>query len=565
MVGCSDSASKENTDLDGFIAELDGKSIDEIKEEINSSVSQFEQFLKFFDSAFANEIEKIKKDDERYEPKFKVDTSGINNALNQFDNVLFTQNFQDGASQLTFTKNDSDVKKPMELGEGVSQLFIPNKIYYHSGVVRTDSVADYELDFTFQENWGQAIPIDSIDIAYNVTYIKDYDVIELSLDKPKVSYKGGEIKLVQAKNNYVYLTFSDTISSPIKIQGLNDKGEVLSSSGYSNNKVAPGEGKTVFKEMLSHLKKVQKKLNDDDFKNTAEFQKYLKKNLGKLDYFNDTDGLFHSQRYYYGTVKSLKLYFSNTSETRDMKFTARNEMSFENDAELFPMETENGLVFLNNKGQSEFEIASFSVVEKITGNFYEDADHYFYLNRTQKRLDTLLVYNIEAFNYGLMGVRPEQDDDNYSLFNSENKLVSDKTYTSLKNVGAALFGLRDDKFYALDDNGNETYLPGINRIYGELSDDRIMASNKDYIGFINSKGKIVIPFKYKDAKDFEDGITAVQFGGTYKLIDVNGKVLVDTEEDYINFFGEDEDGKRIYKFDYGKKVYNYKGELIDED
>ena len=50
--------------------------------------------------------------------------------------------------------------------------------------------------------------------------------------------------------------------------------------------------------------------------------------------------------------------------------------------------------------------------------------------------------------------------------------------------------------------------------------------------------------------------------GTYKIIDLNGKVLFDTKEDDIDFLRKDDQEKRIYSFDNGKTSYNYKRELI---
>ena len=46
-VGCTNSTSKDTSDLDAYIAALDDKSIAEIKEEINSTIDQFEQFVNF--------------------------------------------------------------------------------------------------------------------------------------------------------------------------------------------------------------------------------------------------------------------------------------------------------------------------------------------------------------------------------------------------------------------------------------------------------------------------------------------------------------------------------------
>ena len=566
VVGCSKSQPIDNEELDHFISKLDDKSLEEIKEEMNSNVKQFESFSKFFESTFSNDIEIINKEDEKYEEEFKIDTSGFGKALHQFNDVVFVQTYEDYESQLEFSKNNSDSSKPMNLGEGVSQIFIPNKIYYHDGEVRTDSISNYDVDFTFDESWGKTKPIDSIDITYKVTYVKDYDVVEISVDNPTASYNGGEISLVKAEGNYIYFTMSDTLPAPVRIQGYNKEGKVLDRSGYSNNGVAPGEMESVFTEMLSYLKKLQEKLNDDDFENTAEFQEYLKDNLSNIEFFNDNDGIFQRQYYYHGKVKALKLYFEKDSENREIIFTARNYKPFKDSDDLIAMETEDATVLLNNKGEQVITLNGFDGLENIGGNFYEDYNHFYYLNRTEKQLDTLLVYDIKALSNGLIGILPEQENEHYTLVTSNNIPIGSNSYWLLQEVGNIVFGITiDDKHFILDENANAMLLPGVTKVYDKQSDDRIMVSNTDRkIGFMNSKGKLVIPFKYDDAKDFEDGLTAVKFNDTYKLIDTNAKVLVDTEEDYINFFGEDDNKKRIYKFDYGKKSYNYKGELIEK-
>ena len=56
VVGCSKSQPIDNEELDHFISKLDDKSLEEIKEEMNSNVKQFESFSKFFESKFSNDI-----------------------------------------------------------------------------------------------------------------------------------------------------------------------------------------------------------------------------------------------------------------------------------------------------------------------------------------------------------------------------------------------------------------------------------------------------------------------------------------------------------------------------
>jgi len=60
IIGCSDTTSnKENLELDAFISDFDDKSIDEIREEVNSNISQLESFTAFFDESFENKIVRI--------------------------------------------------------------------------------------------------------------------------------------------------------------------------------------------------------------------------------------------------------------------------------------------------------------------------------------------------------------------------------------------------------------------------------------------------------------------------------------------------------------------------
>ncbi|MCL5246621.1 WG repeat-containing protein [Cellulophaga sp. 20_2_10] len=566
VVSCTKNQSKDNTELNEFISALDNKPLEEIKEEVNTNIKQFESMAKFFNGSFSNDIKTIDKEDEKYEEPFKVDTTGIGKALNQFKNVKFSQTYSYYKSDLQFIGTNNDNEGPIKLGQGVTQTFIPEKIYYHDGEVRTDSIEDYELDFHFNEDWGKAKAIDSVDITFKVDYVKDYDVVEISSDNPTVQYKGGEINFVKAEGNYIYFTLSDTIASPVKVQGHNEEGKVLDRSGYSNNGVAPGDEEDILTEMLGYFKKLQGKLNDDDFKDTAELQEYLKDNLSSVDFFNDDDGIFHKQYYYYGTVKSVKLFFKKDSKTQETTFTAYNHQPTKKNDALIAMQTEDAIVFIDNNGEPKITIQGAGGLESIGGNFYEDYSHFYHLNKAEEKLDTLLVYSVEAFSNGLVGILPEQESDNYTLVTQDNKPIGSKLYWQVKEIDNLVFGITyDDKYYLLDEHANATLLPGIHKIYDTVENDRLMVSDTNSkIGFMNSKGKLVIPCKYSDAKDFEDGITTVAFNGTYKLIDTNGKVLLDTEEDDLDFLQKDDNEKRIYSFNYGRKKYNYKGELIEE-
>lgn len=93
-----------------------------------------------------------------------------------------------------------------------------------------------------------------------------------------------------------------------------------------------------------------------------------------------------------------------------------------------------------------------------------------------------------------------------------------------------------------------------------------MVSNKNYVGFINTNGKIIVLIKYDihyHPKDFKDGSTIVKLKNINKIIDVNGEILINTKPDNTYFLCKDKEGKRIYSIDSNK--YNYKGGLIKND
>ena len=569
LIACnSKPPSQNNPLLNDFIAELEGKSLKEIEEEFDTSIKQIEKFTTFFSSSFANKIKFIEKEDERYEPLFEVDTTGVNKALHQFNGVVFRQTFNAYQSDLEFEFKDDDFRRPLSLDKNILESYIPNAIYYTDGEVKTDSIANYEVDFSFDREWGKTKSIDSISITYRLDYLKTYDSIELSTDNPKANYKGKEIKLVKMQDNYAYITFSDSItSSPREIQGYSIEGKILEGSGSSKYTIAPQKTKRIFTEMLEYSKKVQQKLKNDDFENTAELKEYINKKFNSLDFFNDNDGVYHREYYYKGNVNSIKLYFPKDTEVLQTEFIAYNTQSFFNDDELFEMQTENGLVFLNSKGETKITIPkNQDIITKIGSDFYEDDNYFYHLNRSKKELDTLFVYDIEAFNNGVIGIKPESFDNDFSLFASDNSPISNKKYSELQEIGNLLVGIRNEQYYIIDNQGKETLLVGVTKVYdGPLYDNRIMAESQNGIGFITSKGEVAIPFQYTNARNFKDGFTVVKFDDTYKFIDVNGKVLVDTKEDYLNTLDKDEQGKRIYRFSYGKKRYNYKGEIIKNE
>ncbi len=83
-------------------------------------------------------------------------------------------------------------------------------------------------------------------------------------------------------------------------------------------------------------------------------------------------------------------------------------------------------------------------------------------------------------------------------------------------------------------------------------------------GYIDTQGKLVIPDKYEDATDFENGIAAVKLNGKWGVIDVDGKQIVPFKYDEAYYFNNgllscslngkwgaiDKTGKIVIPFEY---------------
>lgn len=559
LTGCSKS-SEANAQLDEYLAEIDDMTIEEITEKTSEEVKTFERFLKFFDGEFTNEIESIKKEDERYDKKFTIDTSSVVKALNQFNNAKLTQSFSDYRTTIDVNKAIRLIELPKEIKENI----YPEVIYYKDGTTENDPEDLRSYRITHQ--WKGTKPVDSILFDYNIKYLLDYDVVELSNDNTKANLGNNKINLEKLKDNYVYISVSDSINKILKIEALNEERKVLDDSGSSNGGIAPEEQKEVLSELVSFLKQLESKLKAKDFKNTEELKTYLRKELPDLNYFSDNDGVYHLEKYYHGNVKSVRVYIKKNTLTKQAQFIAKNEELFNSPNQWYSMPTDKGLAFLDENGKVQFTVKSLIYLRKLGNNFYQDDNNTFYhLNKRKKKLDKVRAFGIEAFTNGLSAIQYDENIEEFKLFTLDNKEVKpEKKYQYLVERAKIIFGKREAKFYIIDKNGKEISLKNIKKVYyNAASEDRVPVINSDNkYGFINSKGAIVIPFKYFDVSKFRDGITAVKYNKTYKLINKNGEVIVDTGEDYKGLFEEDENGKRIYVF--RNKKYNYKAELIND-
>jgi hypothetical protein len=106
----------------------------------------------------------------------------------------------------------------------------------------------------------------------------------------------------------------------------------------------------------------------------------------------------------------------------------------------------------------------------------------------------------------------------------------------------------------------------VNNIYTsiKLSGGVIIAENdKNLFGFIDKKGKMTVPFTFKEIYEFNAGYAFVFTENSYGIIDATGKFMMKEPRPTSYGLSTNWDGKaRTYLLN-GKK-YNYKGDVIKE-
>jgi hypothetical protein len=118
---------------------------------------------------------------------------------------------------------------------------------------------------------------------------------------------------------------------------------------------------------------------------------------------------------------------------------------------------------------------------------------------------------------------------------------------------------KDKKYGYINKKGKEI-IPPIYEFFGEISEDLISVKKNGKWGFINRKNEIVIPFEYDEVKPFSEGLAFVKKGKVPAFIDKKNKVqfIYDFEIVPIPIFSEN---LVLFKRDGKYGFLNKKGKI----
>ena len=94
----------------------------------------------------------------------------------------------------------------------------------------------------------------------------------------------------------------------------------------------------------------------------------------------------------------------------------------------------------------------------------------------------------------------------------------------------------DGEFGIINKNGKEIVTIGKYDELGYFSEGRALVKKGEKYGYVNNKGKLVIPLKYDAASDFRENLALVQIGNKMGYINKNGKIVIPLKYDYASDF-----------------------------
>ena len=583
-------AQETNPQMVAFLERIDGANLEELEKELDEGIEGLKGFMGFF-KARDEEPKTFSSEDERFSELFRIDTSNVNLATQQFKKIGFIQTFKENISKVKFEKIDDYYWSKISLSEGAKEWFVPKKIYYKNGSQETSGIENNKVSFFWDDAWGDFKVIDSIDIDYNIRYTKAYDSLLLTKNLKKLNYKEGIIKVKRFEKNHLYVTINDVYKDKYSLRALNKDGKPLSQNSYSFSPTSDDSAGDTMTKMLSILEEVQSRLKKNKFKDLEALKAYLTKKISKIEGAKDTDGVHHRKYFFNGNIDTVIFYFKTEEDIQTIPFTAVNNNSFKN---ILLNHTKEQLIFMDENAKEIFRIDE-RPLDRIGDRFFVEDQTYFYVNLNNKSLDKLEAVKVYESDNGLVFIQSKMEN-GFIVHDANLKQLSELEFSNIWSVSNEYaHALSHDKEnYVIDSKGTIKKIEGVDEI-GKQSEGLLMVKSKGKFGFIDASGAIVVSCIYNDAESFSEGLAVVRNDeGTYGFINMNGKMtlpmiynransfengiaLVSKNESYLLI---DKTGKVIVKTDsygysisgtgikktyqFGDKKYDAFGKLISQ-
>nr|WP_295865202.1 WG repeat-containing protein [uncultured Chitinophaga sp.] len=554
-----------------FVKELDGKSLEEAQARLEDESANVGAYLRFVDTFKDDEKPKhFKPEEEKEGTPFTIIGDAQMEAGYQLalTNVGFNQSYHRTYSVLR-PDGPSLRKSLIE-----NPVFTAKEIYFHDGTKQSVT-----LDLSESGRLTSLKTVDSMLVEAEYNYPVKTAVIALEGKGDSKNYKGGSLKVMRIEDNFVRVKMGkDAYKDFLEMEAFNKDGKLLSRSSYTK---APEGGENIVALMKDYQKVVErfvKKLEKGEYKDIAALQKDILEKMPSATPFDDVEE-GNIDAYYQGNVAKVKIHLKDEKKEGKKSLVLRN---------LEPNYT--GLLLVEDAGTHKAGFISaatgktvipfnYQEMHEITPWFFGTKDasgfHYFRLDTAAKQL-VAINEHVEFLTSELVKVAPnKQEESKFGVMTNAGQLllpmefddVTIDTATNLifanknrddwplggmtiiyDNTGKQIAGpykihnafthglllvkdINENAFFINPQGTKVIDLKGYYNIEPFTEGLASMENETGNTGFLNTQGKVAIPFEYRSATTFNQGIsmvvrTTINNVDEAALINTSGAVVV---------------------------------------
>ena len=146
-----------------------------------------------------------------------------------------------------------------------------------------------------------------------------------------------------------------------------------------------------------------------------------------------------------------------------------------------------------------------------------------------------IIFIIGVIVFAIANSGHHSYDSNYSSLDSAKKDTA-MTIDTAKKDSAVATAYKNMEWTAMPDSIKSKYT--ISKYYTETYEGLFIVKKANKYGFIDTKGKVVIPFMYENANRMSEGLAAVQLNELYGYINRYNKMIIKCKYDYAKPFSE---------------------------
>ncbi|WP_326992686.1 WG repeat-containing protein [Chitinophaga sp. 212800010-3] len=521
---------KPSPELLEFVKQFDGKNLAEAKTLLEEQKEQVDNFLSFIGKFDKATPKSYKAGEEEVTTAFQIPVAA------------------DVAAQYTTWLQHAGIRQQFRFPGAVLELeakpvlngldeptVSTSKIYFHDGSTDTTSRA---VDGTSR------IPslkvIDSI--AAVAAYKYPVKVVTLKLDKEhdKIAYQGGQIRLKQLKDNFVKITFSDSLYHRyLHAEALNKDGKPLDNSSWSSGTGDDSDPSGALKKMSKVLSSFIARLDKNGYKDVKALQADIMANMpDELPFGNARNGGY-AEGYFKGKIAAVNLYMKDEEKEVSTHLTLINLEPALANLVMAKDDKSGNTGFADVSGK--FVIPpTFKKMDQLNSFFFHNEDyngHYYYRLDTAEKKLVKIDYTANALGQQLAVINKTANDGKAGAMNAAGQIVLPPEYTDISydEAGKVILANKiteDGPLMGItticDENGHPL-LPTPLFVYGGYNNGLLLVKDKaQNFSFIDNKGRKVINLPgYDKVEPFADGLASVRNkNGDYGFVDVTGKLVI---------------------------------------